>query len=302
MSEKRRDKKGRVLRNGESQRSDGMYMYRYNDTGGVRRTIYSWRLVESDKLPANKRPCQPLRDLEKEIDDDLNDGLQTFLAAKLSVNELCEKYIDLKQDLKLKTKNSYFSILNTWIRGSLGEKKIRTLKYSDIRQFYLSLYNDRKLNPNSIRLINSFLNAVFAFAVKDGYLKSNPVTGVYTELKKQNAWEQEKRHALTKEQQIAFMNFAKYSCVYCKWYSLLVVMLGTGCRIGEALGLRWDDCNFDENVISINHNLIYGKSSPDEPSRFFISTPKTKSGTRVIPMLAEVKEALVKEYEFQEAT
>ena len=45
---KRRDSKGRVLRNGETQRSDGMYMYRFNDAGGVRRTIYSWRLVETD--------------------------------------------------------------------------------------------------------------------------------------------------------------------------------------------------------------------------------------------------------------
>lgn len=55
MAPKRRDSKGRLLKVGESQRSDGMYMYRYNDAGGVRRTIYSWRLVDTDKLPAGKR-------------------------------------------------------------------------------------------------------------------------------------------------------------------------------------------------------------------------------------------------------
>lgn len=48
MPEKRKDNKGRVLREGEVQRSDGKYMYRYTDSGGVRRAIYSWKLVESD--------------------------------------------------------------------------------------------------------------------------------------------------------------------------------------------------------------------------------------------------------------
>lgn len=43
MSEKRKDSKGRVLRNGEVQRSDGKYMFRYTDRNGKRHTIYSWK-------------------------------------------------------------------------------------------------------------------------------------------------------------------------------------------------------------------------------------------------------------------
>lgn len=54
MSEKRRDSKGRILRDGEVQRSDGMYMYRYHDAKGVRRCLYSWRLVKTDKIPEGK--------------------------------------------------------------------------------------------------------------------------------------------------------------------------------------------------------------------------------------------------------
>ena len=41
MPEKRKDNKGRILREGEVQRSDGKYMYRYTDAGGIRRAIYS---------------------------------------------------------------------------------------------------------------------------------------------------------------------------------------------------------------------------------------------------------------------
>ena len=47
--EKRKDDKGRILNKGESQLEDGRYRYRYTDLNGKRHTIYSWRLVSSDK-------------------------------------------------------------------------------------------------------------------------------------------------------------------------------------------------------------------------------------------------------------
>ena len=55
MSDKKRDKKGRILRPGERQREDGRYEYRYKDAQGNTRSIYSWKLVETDKLPAGKK-------------------------------------------------------------------------------------------------------------------------------------------------------------------------------------------------------------------------------------------------------
>ena len=76
-------------------------------------------------------------------------------------------------------------------------------------------------------------------------------------------------------------------------------MLGTGCRIGEAVGLRWEDCDFEEGIISINHNLVYRKYEDEERMRFHIVTPKTKAGIRIVPMLAEVREALKAEWEKQ---
>lgn len=48
MSEKRRDNKNRILRTGESQRSDGRYEYKYTDILGKRKSVYSWRLVSTD--------------------------------------------------------------------------------------------------------------------------------------------------------------------------------------------------------------------------------------------------------------
>ena len=55
MSEKRRDRKNRVLRNGESQRKDGRYMYKYNDANGEVKYFYSWRLDKNDPTPVGKK-------------------------------------------------------------------------------------------------------------------------------------------------------------------------------------------------------------------------------------------------------
>ena len=67
MSEKRRDSKNRILRTGESQEADGRYKYRYIDANGKRKTVYSWRLVATDKTPYGKKDNSPLREQEKII-------------------------------------------------------------------------------------------------------------------------------------------------------------------------------------------------------------------------------------------
>ena len=74
-NQKRRDKKGRILRNGESQRADGRYAFVYTDCFGKQKFLYSWKLESTDPLPAGRRPCQSLREKEKAILRDINDGL-----------------------------------------------------------------------------------------------------------------------------------------------------------------------------------------------------------------------------------
>ncbi len=70
--------------------------------------------------------------------------------------------------------------------------------------------------------------------------------------------------------------------------------MGTGCRVGELTGLRWQDCDFENRTISINHNLVYRKQDNGK-FEIHISTPKTSAGCRTIPMLEAVKKALLDE-------
>ena len=94
--QKRRDKKGRILRNGESQRKDGRYAFVYTDYYGKQKFLYSWKLEPTDSLPARCRPCLSLREKEKNIQRDLQDGIVPY-GGDLTVLDLVQKYIGQKK-------------------------------------------------------------------------------------------------------------------------------------------------------------------------------------------------------------
>ena len=85
------------------------------------------------------------------------------------------------------------------------------------------------------------------------------------------------------------------------WYPFFVFLLGTGCRIGEAIGIRWDDVDMKKRTININHSLTYYTRSDNSfKCEFRVSEPKTEAGIRTIPMMGPVYEVLKSEYQRQQ--
>ena len=72
---KRRDKRGRILHNGESQLSDGRYRFKYVDCFGKPRCIHSYRLDKNDPTPSGKKRMLSLREMEKQVQADLFDHI-----------------------------------------------------------------------------------------------------------------------------------------------------------------------------------------------------------------------------------
>ena len=293
MSEKRRDSKNRILQNGESQRKDGKYEFKYVDVNGTRRSAYSWKLVATDKVPEGKRCELSLREMEKQIRRDLEDGISTHTANTITLNELFDTYMSTKE-LKQSTRTNYMYMYKNYVSNVIGKRRIGSIKYSDIKKFYNSLILEKKFKPNSMEIINTILHPVFTMAVRDGYIRTNPSDGVMAEIKKSHNWEKPKRHALTEEQQALFIDFLAESKTYNHWLPLMTVFLGTGCRVGELIGLTWDDCDFTEGIITINHNLVYRQQDSGK-CEMHITTPKTESGKRVVPMFQAVRKALLQE-------
>ena len=286
----RKDSKGRVLRPGESERKkENRYVYKYTDSLKRRKAIYAKDLLE-------------LREKEKKLQKDQLDGLDTYVAGKASLNFVFDRYMTLKTELKQSTYSGYLYMYNRFVRDTFGKRKIADIKYSDVVFFYEQyLLKECELQVSTVENIHTILHPTFNLAVRDEIIRTNPCSGAMTQIKRHNKSMNGIRHALTIDQQKAFMDYTRESPVFGRWAPLFTVLFGTGGRIGEIIGLRWDDLDFDKREISINHSVSYiAKASDDYRSSFTVSLPKTEAGIRTIPMMDSVYEAFQEEYEMQE--
>ena len=285
----RKDGKGRVLRKGEHYRkTDGRYSYIYTDPLGKQHTIYAKSLVT-------------LRQKEESLIKDQMDGLNVYVAGNADVNFLFDRYISTKSELRSSTYSNYLYTWNHFIRDTFGKKKVKDVKYSDVLFFYSDLINKQGLQINTLENINTVLRPSFQLAVRDDIIRKNPIDGAYAEVKKRNGGSRKRKRALTVQQQRAFINYVAENPFFYKWYPFFTFLLGTGCRIGEAIGIRWDDVDLEKRLIDINHSLTYYQRADDSfKCEFRVSQPKTEAGIRTIPMMKQVYDVLKDEYERQE--
>lgn len=288
--QKRKDKDRIVLRTGEGQRPNGTYEYRWTDKTGKRRRVYAKTLEE-------------LREKEKEIERDKSDGIKAE-ARYVTVNELFDLWKQIKRGLKDNTFQNYQYMYNTFVRPEFGKKRISTLKKSDVKRFYNYLADERSLQASTIDSIHTVLHQVLDMAVDDSYIRNNPSNNVLKELKQSHVFKTEKRKALTRPQQDLLLDFLQRNHTYNHWYPIFAVMLGTGLRVGEATGLRWCDIDLDKGMVDVNHTLVYycHRHEVEKNGCYFnVNTPKTETSVRQVLMMDFVKEAFLKEKEYQEA-
>lgn len=284
--ERRKDNKNRVLKEGEYQRANGTFEYKWRDKRGKRHSIYAKTLDE-------------LR--EKEIDV-LRDALDGIRADKndITINDLYYRWIQLKKGLKANTRQGYIYSYMQYVEPDFGEMHIVDLKRSDVRAFYNHLADAQHLKANTIDSVHTVLHQVLELGVEDEYLRYNPADNALKELKKAHNADTEKKRALTIPEQNLFEDYISREGQYHRWYPIFTVMLYTGMRVGEVTGLRWEDIDLEEGTISVNHTLVYFDRGGVERCGFAINTPKTKAGERIIPMLPKVKDAFIREKKYQE--
>lgn len=276
MAEKRKDNKGRNLLKGEGQRSNGRYYYQYKDTLGHAKVVYDWDLSE-------------LRNKEKQIHKDLEDGINGT-ASKMTLNQLFDLYISLKDSgsLKESTKSNYIGMWNYHLRNSeLGNAEIKNIKTSHIMRFYKGL-KDKGLSNSTIKFFHTILVPCFNLALDDDMIRKNPVKKDCIKPYKGKA---KVKEALTREEQKNLLEFMENSNIYNTYVPMIKYMIGTACRIGEVIGITWNDVDMKNRKIFIDHQLIYKKAS-DGKTRFMITDPKSESGHREIPMTNDIFEAL----------
>lgn len=170
MSEKRRDNRNRILREGEYQRTDGRYRYRYIDEDGKEKNVYSWRLDKNDPTPRGKKRELSLREKEKQIQADLFDHIVTR-GGNYTVVELVEKQTSLKTGVGHNTKAGYKTVINILNREAFGKQRIDKVRLSDAKAWLIKLQQVDGRGYSSIHSIRGVLRPAFQLAVDDDLIR-----------------------------------------------------------------------------------------------------------------------------------
>lgn len=279
MSEKRRDNKNRILHNGEIQKADGRYRFKYQDINGRTSYVYSWRLDKNDPTPKGKPRDLSLREKEKQIEQDLFNQVVPN-GGNLTVIQLVEKYVSLKTGVRQTTVTGYKTVINVLKKEPFGRIRIDKVKTSDAKAWLIKLQKKDGRGYSSIHSIRGVLRPAFEMALNDDLIRKNPFA---FELSSVVVNDSVTREAITRKQERDLLKFIKEDAHFCRYYDAVYILFNTGLRISEFCGLTIKDIDFKKMRINVERQLQ--RSSNME---YIIEKPKTESGTRFVPMTKEV--------------
>lgn len=273
MVERRKDNKGKILKDGETQRKDGRYQYRYIDTFGKRRTIYGKTLKE-----LREKEEQALKDTLNRTD---------YLAAKITVNELIERYLHLKSHLKPDTVISYNSYYTMVKKCEIGNMMVCNVKMSDARQCILQLYATGKAY-STVNALHIWIKSIFRMALQDDLIMKNPFDFKLSTVIKRDVRE---RKPLSKLEQSELLSFLRADdTLYNRHFNKVYILLYTGLRVSELCGLTVDCLDFNRRIIIVNKQLLRTNDG-----KYHVQSTKSTSGNRIIPMTRGVYACLLDE-------
>ena len=181
------------------------------------------------------------------------------------------------KDLKPKSFEKYEGIYRNYIKGtSLGRIKLKDLRATHIQQYYNKLTDIDNKPPSIIRGLNTRLKPCLSEAEKQGYTQKNYCKLVT--LPKDNTIKN--INVLSKQEQQKFIEYINGH----KLETFFLLALGTGLRLGELLGLKWSDIDFNTGTLSVNRSLSRVKNQSTGVYEVIEQIPKTKNSIRTVPI------------------
>lgn len=284
---KRKDSKGRVLRDGESQRKDGRYVYQYYNRLGERKSVYSWTLNPSDKVPPGKKCRKSLRELEDDIAKMKNSGISPD--SKVTIRDIVTELCDIRVKGKsTSTKRTYSGMLTHLESDPMFSERVTSVTPRRAEIWILSMLADG-IGYYVVLNIKQLLKSAFDRAIRFEIISKNPFDFRMPD----NDTEKRIRVALTEEQATSLLDYVK-SSRWQNWYCPILILLETGLRISEFIGLTLNDIDFEQKLIHVRRQLLYDGSGGRYKieSQNEISGTKTPDGIRSIPMSTKAESAL----------
>lgn len=196
-----------------------------------------------------------------------------YASGNVTVAERLERYITLKQGVRYNTKAGYDFVLNLVRKEPFGQRIIRNIRASDAKLWFIKLSREGR-SFSTICSIRGVLKPALPMDFEENIIRKNPFVFKMEIILNDT----KKREAMTPQQQIDFMTFIRDDEHYCECYDEYVV-LETGVRISEFVGLTKSDLDFEKRRIHVDHQLVRRRNG-----EYYIEKIKTRCGDRYIPM------------------
>lgn len=264
--------KGKELGAGIVQRKDGKYAARFVSKTKKRAEKHFDKLSEAKKWLA-----------EAKYEDEHN---RIGASSQMTVDAWFDFWIhEIKEKTtRPNTVRNYRERYKHNIRDVIGNMIISEVKPMHCQQVLNRM--EEKYKGSTMEQCRITMVSMFLYAQENQII---PVSPVLKSVKCPKKVEKKVRF-LTLEEQEKFLEIAKGTSNYYQF----ALILQTGLRTGEMIGLKWEDIDFHKRTISIKRSMEFRY----ENQKFVIGEPKSKSGYRTIPMTQTAYDILkVKERE-----
>lgn len=252
--------KGKELGKGIGQRKDGMYYARCTDKAGQRLE----RCFQSLKEAKNWQKEQQYHQVRPEP--------KTPVPVQMTVNEWFDFWqANLLTGLAPNTVRNYRERYERNAKAILGKLLLTEVKPMHCKAVFNGM--TETYAGSTIRQAYIALGAMFKAAKENGLIEKHPMDGVRFDSPVKAV---DEIHFLTVSEQKAFLEAAKHSHNYNQY----VLILETGLRTGEMIGLTWDAIDWDKHTLTVNKTMEFRHKQHE----WRAGPPKTKTSYRTIPL------------------
>ena len=201
---------------------------------------------------------------------------------KLTIQEWIKTWLEeyKMNDCRPSTMERYLGIYKNYIEDTnLGIIKLKDLKPLTLQNYYNDLVKKKNKTPDTIKVINKVLSGGMKQAQKEQLILNNPCLAVT--LPKIQA--KNEVMTFTIDEQKLFLNQLEGNRDKC----IFSLALGSGLRLGELLGLKWSDIDFESRQITISRSIKRVKCFDEKSTtktKIIEQLPKTKYSLRTIPL------------------
>ena len=254
-----KDLKGRLLDKGITQEKSEYYVARYVDRFGKR---------QSKRFKKYQEARQWLAD-SKHLDESSN----MLYPQTMTVDAWFNVWITLKKtSVRLGTIETYTSYYNNSIKNEIGDMKLIDVKPMHCQRILTNM-GEKGYHQGTIKHVRIVLYGMFEDAKENDIIGSNPIKRA---LKIEVVKPAKVKEALTIDEQTKLFE----QLVGHKYENQYILALQTGLRVGELVGLQWDDIDFKNRTLKVERTMKYVYATKE----WRIGSPKSYSGNRLIPL------------------